>query len=199
MQKLDNLIDELLSGDENRAERSARSFPTYGAAGLHALSALVSQQDPDTRWWAARALAAFDQVEHPQAADFLIKALQDPDASVQACAAVGLREKPSFAAIPALIQLLSHTDKLLARVAADALIALQKSATPALVDLVEKSTDDHNNAKVEAVRALALIGDPTSISTLFKVWENGSSMVQHWAEKGLNDMGIGMAFFDPGG
>jgi HEAT repeat protein len=198
MQKLDKLIDELLCGDENRAERSARSFPIYAEEGLQTLATLFTQSDPNTRWWAVRALAAFDPIEHPKSAEFLIKALQDPDSSVQACAAVGLREKPSPAAIPSLIKLLSHTDQLLARVAGDALIALKNAATPALMALVESLVDDHNTAKVEAVRALALIGDPASISTLFKIWESGSSMVQHWAEKGLNDMGIGMAFFDPG-
>jgi HEAT repeat protein len=199
MQKLDKLIDELLNGDENRAERSARSFPIYGEEGLQALVALFTQPDPDTRWWAVRALAAFDPMDYPQAADLLIRALEDPDSSVQACAAVGLRETPSPSAIPSLIKLLSHTDQLLARVAGDALIALKKAATPALVTLIEGLVNDHNTTKVEAVRALALIGDPASISTLFKIWESGSSMVQHWAEKGLNDMGIGMAFFDPSG
>lgn len=199
MQKLDKLLDELLCGDENRAERSARSFPIYGEESLQALAALFSQPDPDTRWWAVRALAGFDPVEHPQAAVFLIKALQDPDSSVQACAAVGLREKPSPAAIPGLIKLLSHKDQLLARVAGDALIALKNEATPSLVTLIEGLGNDHNTTKVEAARAMALIGDPASISTLFKIWESGSSMVQHWAEKGLHDMGIGMAFFDPRG
>jgi HEAT repeat protein len=199
MQYLDKLIDELLCGDENRAERSARSFPTYGEEGLQVLATLFSQPEPDARWWAVRALAAFDSVEYPQAGDVLISALQDSDVSVQACAAVGLRKNPSPAAIPNLIELLSHSDKLLARVAGDALVAQGKSATPVLVNLVEDLVADHNTAKVEAVRALALIGDPASISTLFTVWDKGSSMVQHWAEKGLNDMGIGMAFFDPSG
>jgi HEAT repeat protein len=198
MQELNQLIDDLNNGDENRAEKSARSFPTYGKEGLQVLGALFNDPDPNTRWWAVRSIAAFNPTEHPEASGYLIKALSDPDSSVQACAAVGLREKPSPVAIPQLIRLLSHTDQLLARVAGDALIALNKAATPALVDLTDQLVDDHNITKVEAVRALAMIGDPASISTLFRIWENGSSMVQHWAERGLNDMGIGMAFFDPG-
>lgn len=198
MQELNQLIDDLNNGDENRAEKSARSFPTYGKEGLQVLGALFTDPDPDTRWWAVRSIAAFNPNEHPEASSYLIKALSDPDSSVQACAAVGLRERPSPAAIPQLIKLLSHTDQLVARVAGDALIALNKTATSALVDLTDQLVDDHNITKVEAVRALAMIGDPASISTLFRIWENGSSMVQHWAERGLNNMGIGMAFFDPG-
>lgn len=198
MSDLEYLINELTSGDENRAEISARSFPDYGAAGLEALVNLLSAPDPDIRWWAVRALAAFDPGEQPVASDRIIQALQDADSSVQACAAVGLRENPSPKAIPHLIELLSHPDHLVARLAGDALVALNKKATPALVETINQFADDHSAAKVEAIRALALIGDPASISTLFQTWENGSSMVQHWAEKGLNDMGIGMAFFDPG-
>jgi HEAT repeat protein len=125
--------------------------------------------------------------------------LKDVDAAVRACAAVGLRERPAPEAVPALIDLLAHEDQLLARLAGDALAALEKQASPALIEYLGAQGDTHSIGKVEAVRALALIGDPASISALFQAWENGSIMVQHWAEQGLNDMGIGMAFFDPGG
>lgn len=198
MQTLEKLIQDLTSGNENRAEKSARFFPDYGEDGLKALMDLFTSPFEDTRWWAVRAMAAFDPDIYPKASAYLIKGLEDPDPSVQACAAVGLREKPAPAGIPTLIKMLSHSDKLVARMAGDALVALKKASTTALIELLDRLVDDHSIAKVEAVRALALIGDPSSISTLFKVWENGSSMVQHWAEKGLNDMGIGMAFFDPG-
>jgi HEAT repeat protein len=196
---LNDLIENLVCGDDHRAEESARSFPAYGEDGLQALKILFAQPEADVRWWALRALAGFSPTEYPEASRILVDGLQDPEISVQTCAAVGLREQPNPEAVPHLIKLLEHEDTLLARTAGDALIALKKSATPALVEMVQGQLEDHSNAKVEAVRALAMIGDPASISTLFKAWEQGSSMVQHWAERGLNDMGIGMAFFNPGG
>ncbi|MEN8241925.1 MAG: HEAT repeat domain-containing protein, partial [Chloroflexota bacterium] len=79
----------------------------------------------------------------------------------------------------------------------DALVALEGRAVEALTHRFEAG-DDQAIGKTEAVRALALIGDPRSISTLFAAWENGSQMQRHWAERGLGNMGVGMEFFKPG-
>lgn len=198
MQPLDQLIENLTSGDDHRAEASARSFPDYGEAGLNALVDLYQQPDADLRWWAVRAMAAFDVIKYPQASKVLVSALGDSDLNVMACAAVGLRERPVVEAIPELIKKLAHEDKLIARLAGDALAALEKSASPALVEFLGQEEALPHAARVEAVRALAKIGDPAAIGPLFEVWENGSSMMQYWAERGLHDLGIGMAFFDPG-
>jgi hypothetical protein len=199
MQSLEQLVENLLSGEDHRAEESARSFPVYHNSGVETLLEIFRHPEADHRWWALRALACFPAGDFPAAGDCLIKGLADPDLSVQNCAAVGLREQPTPEAVPHLVALLKHEDKLLARLAGDALAVLEKEASPALKEFVEGQGEKHSNGKVEAVRALALIRDPASISTLFHVWESGSSMVRHWAERGLNDMGIGMAFFDPGG
>jgi HEAT repeat protein len=199
MQSLEQLVEDLLSGEDHRAEDSARLFPVYLDRGVQTLLEIYKHPEADHRWWALRALACFPAEDFPQAAECLIKGLNDTDLSVQNCAAVGLREQPTPAAVPHLVALLEHDDKLLARLAGDALAVLEKEASPALSEFIKHQGQNHSNGKVEAVRALALIRDPASISTLFHVWENGSSMVRHWAERGLNDMGIGMAFFDPGG
>ena len=49
------------------------------------------------------------------------------------------------------------------------------------------------------MRALAEIGDPDAIGALFKVFQEEAGMMQHWAEQGLERMGIGMVFFDSEG
>ena len=111
------------------------------------------------------------------------------------CAALSLRENPSADAIPDLITLLDHKDRLLTRLAADALAAIGKAATLPLIQVVKEG---RKTARLEAVRALAAIGDEDSIATLFSLLEEDSTLMQYWAEEGLEKMGIGMMFFDPG-
>ena len=52
-------------------------------------------------------------------------------------------------------------------------------------------------ASFTSARALALIGDTEAIPALFKAWGEGSTMIQYWAEEGLDRMGVGMQFFIP--
>ena len=78
----------------------------------------------------------------------------------------------------------------------DALVALSKSTTPHLIKILEDKETSHRK-QLEAVRALAEIQDPAAIGALFHVFNEGSSLMQHWAEEGLTRMGIGMVFFDP--
>ena len=39
--------------------------------------------------------------------------------------------------------------------------------------------------------------DPLAIGALFSVLGDPSSIVTYWAEKGLEDLGVGMVFFQP--
>jgi len=197
MTSLDHAIQELTSGNETRAEASARSFAIYGEEGIKALHELINQPDAESRWWAVRTAAEFDTAEYPEASQLILFGLDDPAPDVQTCAAVALRQRPTPAAIPFLVDLLSAPDQLLRRTVSDALVALEGRAVEALIHRFE-TEDARSPGKTEAVRALALIGDPRSISTLFAAWEGGSQMQQHWDERGLSDMGVGMEFFKPG-
>lgn len=194
MTNLDHLLAELTSGDELRAEVAALQFVHLGVPAFTALEQLCCNSSTDTRWWALRALSEFSE---PKAGSIFINALTDSDPEIQACAALCLRQNPDPVAIPKLITLLGHPDKLLSRLAGDALVALRFQATTALLNLIESSENHNHLSRLEAIRALAQIQDPASISTLFKIFQDGSSMMQHWAEEGLNRMGIGMIFFDP--
>jgi HEAT repeat protein len=191
MPSLEYLLAELTCGDEMRAEAASVQFIEYGEAAVEALTGLYERGDSDTRWWAIRALTAFDQ---PQAKAYLARGLWDKNLEVQQCAALALRENPAPETIPKLVLLLGHKDKILSRLAGDALIAIGKEATQAILDVVEKGSQ---SARIEAVRVLAGIEDPESISSLFKLLDEESTFLRYWAEEGLNKMGIGMIFFKP--
>lgn len=193
MLSLNQLLADLTSGDEPRAENAAVQFVSHGDEGFEALLMLTDNPNEDTRWWALRAISEFGT---PEASARLVTALQDSSVAVQMCAAVGLRLHPDAKAVPALLPLLESTDPLLAKVAGDALSAIGKPASQALIQVIESPESSHR-AKLEAVRVLALVKDTVAISTLFKVSQEGSSMMQYWAEKGLDNLGIGMVFFDP--
>ena len=194
MPSLDKLLEDLTGGDEPRAENAAVQFASKGKPAFEALKHLADHEEAEYRWWALRALSEFD---HPGVKPVLVAGLHDPELEVQTCAALALRHHPSEAAIPSLVALLGHPESLLSRVAGDALAAVGKAATAPMIELLDEHSGDPHLAKVEAVRVLAEIGDPAAIPTLFHIFQEGSSMMQYWAEKGLEKMGIGMVFFNP--
>ncbi len=189
MAALGALLKDLTSGDNVRAERAALELPKHKEAALLELSQLIQSDDADNRWWAACALAGFVQ---PAAGDLLAAALADPDSGVRQCGALALSKRPHTAAIPALIETLGAEDLLLARLTSDALVALGAAAVEPLIAIVETG---EGNARVEAARALALIGDTRAVPALFKLLDSDSAVLEHWASEGLEKMGVGMSFF----
>jgi HEAT repeat protein len=191
MLSLEYLLAELTSGDDIRAESASGQFISYGKAAVEALIDLYNNEDADIRWWAIRALSAFNL---PKAKEYLTRGLRDESLEVRQCATLALRENPDPAAIPELVSLLGHKNKMLSRLAGDALIAIGKEATQAIIYLIEIGPQ---TGKIEATRVLASIEDPESISSLFKLLDEDSTLLRYWAEEGLNKMGIGMVFFKP--
>lgn len=191
MPDLDELISTLRSGDDEVAERAAKALGRGGEKAVEALSKLLDEEDSDTRWWAVRALA---EVEDVEVGELLLKGLEDREAAVRQCAAVALRKSPSAVASDQLVELLGDEDRMLARLAADALVAIGKPATRALIAVVESGK---GKARLEAVRALAMIGDHDSIQALFKLLDEDSALLEYWASEGLDKMGVGMSFFQP--
>lgn len=191
MSNLYALVAELTCGDDARAEAAALEFAANQEQSIPVLKSLLDSPDEDTRWWAARTLGA---IRHKDVTPLLLRALRDPAASVQHCAAIALREQPDITAIPSLINTLGTEDQLLARLAADALEAIGPPATPALVAVMENGS---HTEIIFAVRALSRIGDYRAIPSLFKALDHESIVIQHYADKGLEDLGVGMSFFDP--
>lgn len=190
--ELQDLISQLISGNDEGAERAAKQLAAHGLAALELLRPLLTASEVDVRWWAVRALAEMDA---PDVGPLLCQALQDPEVSVRQCAALALKRHPTIAAIPHLISLLEDSDRLLARLAAEALISLGEDAVP---DLIAVMQNGPQVARLEAVRVLALIGDPRAAPALFDVLGEGSALLEHWALEGLERMGMGMVYFKPG-
>lgn len=191
MDELFNIITRLASGDDEKAEAAASGIASYGKRGLKALIPLLTDPDPDRRWWAVRALA---EIQDPQAVSLLIQALDDPDAAVRACATRGLQQQPDGRAVLPLADALDDRNSLVARLAGNALVAAWAMAVPALLETLSGGSIQ---SQLEATRALALIGDQRSIPALFESLDSDSSLVEYWANEGLERMGVGMVFYIP--
>lgn len=191
MPEFKDFLEALTCGQDERAEQAAQALVAFGEQALPELLKLASAPAAETRWWALRALA---EIESPSAAQCLASALDDPNLEVRQCAALGLGQQPTGAAIPRLLELLADPDRLLARLAGDALIVAREAAVPGLIEIL---ANGQPGARIEAARALALIGDQRAIGPLFEAWQEGSALLQHWAEEGLDRMGVGMQFFKP--
>jgi len=188
---LPNLIDELISGDDLRAEQASAVLIRRGTEALPLLLGVIRSSSPDHRWWALHSLA---HIYHAQADQALVDALGDPDSSVCQAAALGLRQRPLAAALPRLISLLGSEDGLLSRLAGDALAALGAVGTAALA---LAATDPSPAARIAAVRALALNEDPAAMPALYAALEDTSALVEHWATDGLERRGLDMVYFQP--
>lgn len=188
---LQALLSDLISDDDVRAVAAVDGLSALGKPALPALLAMCQDPDPNRRWWAIRVLSA---IPDPQVPAQLRKALADPDYTVRQCAALGLSQQPTVDSIPDLIDTLNDHDRLVGRLAADALIAI---GGPAVTDLIRVLETGPQPSRVEAARALAVIGDTRAIPAMFAAWEDGSALIRHWVEHGFERMGVGMQFFQP--
>ncbi len=114
----DDPLAELTCGDDDRAERAIPAILKLGAAAIPRLLELAQSQDSDSRWWAARALAASP---HARTSD-LVPFLGDSNPEIRAAAALGLSHHPGGDALPALIKAMGDSDPLTAGLAANALV-----------------------------------------------------------------------------
>ena len=183
-----------LAGDDLRAEAAARELAAQGVAALPSLREIVASAggaSEDARWWAARALALIDS---PEAVRLLLGLLADPDPALRACAVAGLGERASAEAVPALIDLLADPSPFLARLASDALIHIGPAAVAPLITALGDAASQQR--RFLSARALSRLAAPESIPALFRALEDDSSLVQFWADEGLDRLGIGMLYFD---
>ncbi len=185
------LVADLTSHDEPRAEAAIAALADQGESALDATLPLLESPSSESRWWAVRALAA---IRAPRAAAALATAVDDFDPLVRHGAAIGLRMQPSTHAAPALISRLGDHDSLMARLASDALAALGPAAVPHLHRALLSSDI---STRIYAARALASMHDPAAIPDLVAALDDTSPIVEHWAERGLESLGVGMLFFTP--
>ena len=189
---MQDLLANLTSGDEARAEQAVPALLEVGLAAIPALQELTRSPEPDIRWWAVRTLAQSPHCLTEQLIPFL---LTDPAPEVRQCAALALAVKADESAVGPLIQALSDSDSMTANLATNALIKLGKSSVPMLIGCVQNTSPQ--SARILALRALAEIRDHRAIPVMMQVMEEESVLLQHWAKEGLERLGLDMVYIKP--
>jgi HEAT repeat protein len=201
---LQDLLSDLTSESETRAEKAVPALIELGDESIPALLDLTRSSDVDHRWWALRVLAQSPQAQ----AQWLVPFLTDPAREVRQCAALGLAIKPDESATTSLVRALSDEDSMVSSLAVNALVKIGKAAVPALIEVVkpnpEGSSAAHQgegkapqSARIHALRALAEIRDHRAIPVMMKVMEEDSALLQHWAKEGLDRLGLDMVYMKP--
>jgi HEAT repeat protein len=187
---LEELLADLTSGDEERAEAAVPLLAALGETIIPALCDLLDSTDADVRWWATRAIASLPSPD----LSLLLSSLADAAPEVRQCAALGLCSHPSEAAIPLLVRGLSDADGILADLSARALVAVGE---PAVESLFEVLKDAPQSARIHAMHALSEIADPRAIRPMIESLSEDSAMIHYWAEAGLERMGVNMVYLKP--
>jgi len=190
MPALENLLADLTSGDEARAEAAVPSLAALGETVIPSLRGLLDSTDSDIRWWATRTLASLPSLDP----GLLLLSLADAAPEVRQCAALGLCSHPSEDALQPLIRALSDADALTADLAAKALIAVGE---PAVEGLLEVLKDAPQSARIHAMYALSEIADPRAIPAMISVMSEESAILHYWAEAGLERLGVNMVYIKP--
>ena len=190
MTALESLLDDLSSGDEARAEAAIPQLIEMDVAAIPALLDLANSSNVDTRWWALRALAS---TPHSRT-EWLLSFLKDPAPEVRQCAALGLAIKPDESAAESLVQALSDEDSMVGSLAANALVKIGRAAVPSLIEAVKIGGQSQ---RIHALRALAEIRDHRAIPIMMQVMQEDSALLQHWAQEGLERLGLDMVYIKP--
>ena len=187
---LASLLHGLVSGDETRAENAVTALVDLGEDAIPALLDLTHSPDADSRWWAVRTLA-----QSPLSrTEWLVPFLNDPAPEVRQCAALGLAVKPDESAIQPLIRALSDEDGMVGSLAVNTLVRIGSAAVPSLIEVVK---NEKQSARIHALRALAEISDHRAIPVMMKVMDEDSALLQHWAQEGLERLGLNMVYIKP--
>lgn len=187
---LDNLLADLTSGDEARAEAVVPEIVALGEEGLDAVRALLDSSDVDTRWWAVRVISSAPKSQ----AQTLLPLLEDQSTEVRQAAVLGLASHPQVKSIDPLVRALLDEDSLVSSLASGALVKIGKAAIPSLLEF---PSDAPKTARINALRALAEIADHRAIPALMAALEEDSVMLTHWAEEGLERLGLNMVYLKP--
>jgi HEAT repeat protein len=187
---LENLLADLISGNEARAEAAIPHLVEMDAEATPALLDLTHSQDVDTRWWALRTLACTPHAR----TEWLVPFLNDPAPEVRQCAALGLAIKPDESAVESLVRALNDKDSMVCSLAANALVKIGSAAVPSLIEAVKIGPQSQ---RIHALRALAELRDHRAIPVMMQVMQEDSALLQHWAQEGLERLGLDMVYMKP--
>jgi HEAT repeat protein len=188
---MQDLLAELTSGDDTRAENSIPAITALGMEVMPALLDLTRADEVDSRWWAVRALAASP---HTLTVD-LIPLLSDSAPEVRAAAALALCNHPHESAVTALIKTLADEDSLTAGLAGNALAKIGSPSVPSLLEVMKNEAP--LGIRLIALRALSEIRDHRAIPVLMKSLSEESAVLQYWAQEGLERLGLDMVYMKP--
>ncbi len=184
------LLADLISGDDERAERSIPAITNMGSAIIPFLLELISSEDADVRWWGVRALAASP---HTRTVD-LLPLLNDSAPEVRAATALALCHHPHEDAVEALIHALSDEDALTAGLAGNALVKIGSPSVPRLLKVMEEAP---TGIRIVVLRTLSEIKDHRAIPIMMKCLGEESAFLQYWAQEGLERLGLDMVYIKP--
>ena len=187
---LQDLLNDLTSSDETRAEQVVSVLIDLGEEAIPALRELTQSKDADARWWALRVLA---QSPHSRT-EWLVPFLNDSAVEVRQCAALGLSIKPDESAIQPLVRSLSDEDALVSNLAVKALVRIGNAAVPSLIENVRSGLQ---SSRILALRALVEIRDHRAIPVMMQVMNEDSALLLHWAKEGLERLGLDMVYIKP--
>ncbi len=191
MPGLKTLLNELLSGDEGRAEAAVPALAALGAEALPALREAARSQNSDSRWWAVRVLAEIPETGAAELAAFL----RDAQPEVRQAAALGLLGAPAEESVlPELIRALDDPDPITAGLAGNALVKAGQAAVPHLLEVLKGNRQE---ARIRALRSLAKLKDPRSIPAMLNILQEDSAVLGHWAQEGLERLGLNMIYIKP--
>ena len=187
---LQDLLNDLTSNDETRAEGAVPALVEMGEEAIPDLLELTQSKDADSRWWGLRVLAQSPLCR----TEWLVPFLNDPAADVRQCAALGLSVRPDESATQPLVHALSDEDTLVSNLAVNALVKIGKVAVPSLIENVKSGSQ---SARILALRALVEIRDHRAIPVMMQVMNEDSALLQHWAKEGLERLGLDMVYIKP--
>ena len=187
---LKSLLDDLTSGDEKRAETAIPQLVELDADAIPSVLDLTKSSDVDTRWWALRTLASMPSAR----TEMLIPFLSDPAPEIRQCAALGLAIKTDESAVESLVQALQDADAMVSSLAGNALVKIGSAAVPSLIEAVKSGVQSQ---RIHALRALAEIKDHRAIPVMMQVMQEDSALLQHWAQEGLERLGLDMIYMKP--
>jgi HEAT repeat protein len=193
---LESLLGDLTGGDETRAEAAVIPLTEMGDDAVPALLELTRSHDVDSRWWGLRVLAALPHSK----TEWLVPFLNDPVPEVRQCAALGLAGKPDASAVEPLVRALNDEDSMVATLAANALVKTGSPSVPLLIEVVKRPAGegaDSQSQRIHALRALAELHDHRAIPVMMQVMQEDSALLQHWAQEGLERLGLDMVYIKP--
>jgi HEAT repeat protein len=187
---MQDLLAELISGDDIRAEKSISALTALGRAAIPVLLDLTLAEDADIRWWAVRALAASP---HTRTED-LVPLLGDSAPEVRAAAALAICDHPNECAVASLVKTLEDPDPLVAGLAGNALVKIGSVSVPSLLEVMKEA---RTSIRIITLRTLSEICDHRAIPVMMKSLGEESALLQYWATEGLQRLGLDMVYMKP--